>query len=341
MSQTTERTQKDTQPSESNSTRLSGAFVSQRASSLQLKQQQLIFAHSQQEPTQNPARSMTVPAFSDRRASTQVQLQQQGMMYEKSKGIIQRVPSYSHVQYTPSPADMVLINALDAQVAACEIAARNDVQNNPAPLIHTQHQAAYMRRPSAAGWGNCVEEKLNPWAVANGWSTQNNSSGSNPDYSQMNAGTKIWADLTTAAEAGGGGAHIGDKLMRKASAGEDDSTWVASDIVHQGLNPLAGQPPQAVATNGIVSPQQLTAWQTYEVFKGGYIYDDLMNRRVNELRDIRRIPSSFAVYTQIWSRAKRETFRMWIDGTNDGQLPDDSYSDDEYAKPPPTKKVRR
>ena len=81
MSQTTERTQKDIKPSESDSIRQSSTFVGQRASTgLQLNQQQLMFSHSQLEPTQSPASSKASPIFSDQRASTAVQLKQQHMI---------------------------------------------------------------------------------------------------------------------------------------------------------------------------------------------------------------------------------------------------------------------
>ncbi|MES2554824.1 MAG: hypothetical protein V4604_01670 [Bacteroidota bacterium] len=235
-----------------------------------------------------------------------------------SSEVIQRVISVSGVQYIPAQADLVFITALDGRIAAAETAASNDVQNNPAPVQHTNQQAAYMNNPTAAGWGNCVEEKLNVWAGANGWSMQNNGGGSNPDYSRTENGTKIWADLTTAAEAGAGASHIIDKLNRKVNSGSNDATWVAADIVHQGLNPLAGVPAVAVATNGVVSLAHRNSWQQVKTYQGqgDVAFDPLMQRRIDAAE---RLPL-YSTYTQVWSAARRTRFTNWIDGTNDADL---------------------
>lgn len=259
--------------------------------------------------------------FLDSRVITSVQLKQQAMMKSNT---IQRAVSVSGLQYIPSPADLVFINTLDGQVAAAEVAASNDVQNNPAPLLHTQHQAAYMQNPNPAAWGNCVEEKLNIWAINNGWTTQNNSGGSNPDYSRMNGPTKIWADLTTAAEAGAGASHITDKLTTKVNSNEDDTGWVAADIVHQGLNPLAGGPPVPVATNGLVTQAQKNAWQLVKTYQArDAFFDDLTQKRIDAAGAL----PSYSTYTQVWNHANREQYKSWIDGSNDANLPDDYQSD--------------
>ncbi|MDH4474214.1 MAG: hypothetical protein QE487_16530 [Fluviicola sp.] len=242
-----------------------------------------------------------------------------------SSEVVQRVVSVSGLQYIPAAADLLLINALDGQIATAETAASNDVQNNPAPLLHTNQQAAYMNNPTAAGWGNCVEEKLNVWAGANGWSMQNNGGGSNPDYSRTRNGTKIWADLTTAAEAGAGASHIIDKLTRKVRSGSNDATWVAADVVHQGLNPLAGGPAAVVATNGVVSLAHRNSWQQVKTYqgKGDVGYDDLMERRINAADNL----PSYAIYTQVWNAARRSRFTSWIDGSKDADLDEEEDID--------------
>lgn len=258
---------------------------------------------------------------------------------QQNSNVIQRAVSQSTLQYIPSAADLVLITALDAQIANAETTASNAVQNNPAPVGgHSIHQTVYMRNPTARAWGNCVEEQLNIWATGNGWSTQNNSGGSNPDYSRMNGGTKIWADLTTAAEAGAGASHIIDKLNRKVASGEDDSTWVAADVVHAGLNPLAGGPPAAVATNGAVTAAHNNAWQSYKTYKdmGDAAYSDLMERRI---REAGRLPS-YAVFTQNWTAGLRNLFADCINGVNDHLLPDDEESDEESDDERETKRRR-
>lgn len=249
----------------------------------------------------------------------QQQLPIQRKVNDISSEVVQRVVSVSGYSYVPAAADLLLINALDGQVATAETAASNDVQNNPAPPQHTNHQAAYINNPTAAGWGNCVEEKLNVWAGNNGWNMQNNGGGSNPDYSRTRNGTKIWADLTTAAEAGAGASHIIDKLTRKVRSGSNDATWVAADIVHGSLNPLAGGPPGVVATNGVVTQAHKNSWQRVKTYKGkgDATYDELLERRMDAAD---KIPS-YSVYTQGWNAAKRTRFTNWIDGTNDANLP--------------------
>ncbi|MBN2530588.1 MAG: hypothetical protein JXR76_29645 [Deltaproteobacteria bacterium] len=239
--------------------------------------------------------------------------------------VAQRVVSTSGVSYTPAPADLVYINALDAQIATAETDATNDVQNNPAPALHTRHQARYMANPTARGWGNCVEEKLNVWAGANGWKMANNGGGSNPDYSRVRGGTKIWADLTTAAEAAPGANHIIGKLITKVNSGANDSTWVAADVVHGGLNPVgAGQ--GNIVTNGIVSVAQSNAWQTLRNYIDGDNYDQLIERRRQQAEDI----PSYATFSQSWDANRREAFRLWIDGSRDGDLDEAEYDSDEY-----------
>ena len=242
-----------------------------------------------------------------------------------SGAVAQCVSSVSALKFIPSAADMVFINALDGQIAQAETDASNDVQNNPAPALHTVHQTAYMNHPSARAWGNCVEEKLNVWAVANGWSTQNNSGGSNPDYSRMNGGTKIWADLTTAAEAGAGASHIIDKLDRKVASGENSAGWVAADVVHNSLDPLNGGPPVAPIPNGAVSLAHRNAWQTYKSYMNvDGEYDDLMGLRIQAAGPL----PGYATYTQVWNQAQRDTFADWINGHNDANLQQDESEDE-------------
>jgi hypothetical protein len=239
--------------------------------------------------------------------------------------VAQCVTSVSAFKFIPAAADLVFINALDGQIAQAEIDASNDVQNNPAPALHSVHQTAYMNQPSARAWGNCVEEKLNVWALANGWSTQNNSGGSNPDYSRMNGGTKIWADLTTAAEAGAGASHIIDKLDRKVASDEDPTGWVAADVVHNSLDPLNGGPPVAPIPNGAVSLAHRIAWQAYKSYKNVEgPYDDLMALRTQMAGPL----PGYATYTQMWNQAQRDTFADWINGNNDANLQQDESEDE-------------
>lgn len=242
--------------------------------------------------------------------------------------VAQCVTSVSALKFIPAAADLVFINALDGQIAQAEIDASNDVQNNPAPVFHSVHQTAYMNQPSARAWGNCVEEKLNVWALANGWSTQNNSGGSNPDYSRMNGGTKIWADLTTAAEAGAGASHIIDKLDRKVASNQDPTGWVAADVVHNSLDPLNGGPPVAPIPNGAVSLAHRNAWQAYKSYKNVEgAYNDLMELRTHMAGPL----PGYATYTQMWNQAQRDTFADWINGNNDVNLQQDE-SEDEFSE---------
>lgn len=241
-----------------------------------------------------------------RKAQLQTKAEGYGIRAEDNS-VVQRRVFASATPYRPAQLDLDLIDALDDEMATSETNARNEVRDAAPSTPHTNHQAAYMRKPTPRAWGNCVEEKLNGWAIGNGWSIRNLSGGSNPDYSRTRAETKIWADLTTERETGAGGAHIADKLSRKVNKNEDDSTWVAADVVHQGLDPLRGVAPVVPLPNGTVTTAHREAFQAFTQYQRSNDYDPVMEGRIREAGE-----PSFATFTQSWDEEDRDTFTAWI-----------------------------
>lgn len=220
---------------------------------------------------------------------------------------VQRAVSDS-AMYAPGAAASVIINALEGQIAAAELAASNFVQNIGLPpgYIHTPTQAAYMANPTAALWGMCVEEQLNPLAIGLGWTTQYPLTGSRPDYHQVVGGVDVFVDLTTALQAGVGGNHITGKLATAVTNGDNPATWQAADITHANLNPLNGAPPVIPNYNGNVTQLQMQRLQLYNA----YCNDD--NAEYDEAKDIVRDlyngPIHHTTFTQIWNAQQRQQF---------------------------------
>lgn len=255
--------------------------------------------------------------------------------------VAQRVVSVSTLKYIPTGTSLALITALNNQIATAETDAEADVRNAAKATPHSKYQASYMRTPNARGWGYCVEEKLNVWATNNGWTISNLGGDSNPDYSRMDGTTKVWADLTTVAEAGAGGSHVIDKLERKVNKGAIDTGWVAADLLHAGHNPLSTGPRIAPVTKGTVTALHNRAWQAYRSFKRGDVYDHMIDLRS---KYVPLLPS-YATYTQSWTADERDVFSRWINGDNDHRLgrnlDDDLSSDDEEEERPKKRKATK
>lgn len=210
------------------------------------------------------------------------------------------------VVYVPNQG-AAAIAALDGQIASSETKASRAVRNIGLPrnYVHTPHQAAYMRHPTPRGWGNCVEEQLNPKARRRGWSITNLGHGANPDYKMIVNGATVWADLTTATEAGAGGNHITGKLQTMASNGAPNTnTWEAADLVHGSLDPLAGGPRKAPKTKGRVTRFQVKAYLTY---RGHLLDEGDYNPAMDKLMS-KYGRFSYATFTQRWTSKRRSLF---------------------------------
>ncbi len=267
--------------------------------------------------------------FTDNRPETAIQKKLQNTIRTSSKFNPALVQNYATAKSTPAtksvssnraPMQMAVsasavyalnqgraaVTTLDGRIAAAETAASNFVQNINLPngYSHTPHQAAYMANATARGWGNCVEEQLNPVAIGLGWSTQNLGHGSNPDYSATISGKKVWADLTTAHESQGSGAHVTGKLVTKARNGAPNSNnWEAADVTHANTNPLSGAVAPQPIPNGNVTNTHRAAYQRYRAYQNG---DDWDRARDQVVARYGRF--SFGVYTQTWSQRDRSTF---------------------------------
>lgn len=202
--------------------------------------------------------------------------------------------------FPPSHASTGLIGALDQMIPTADLQAQADLANPPGG-VHTRHQAVFINRPSAMNWGYCVEEQLNPLALAAGWNTQYILSNSRPDYERVvTPNTHLFVDLTSVAQAGVGGNHITGKLH--ASNRPMGHTWEAADITHNGP---PGGPAPVLRTNGNVSPLHMRRFQAFKRYcnrpQGGYHPSkDSMRRSYRGL--------SHATFTQVWDKNQRARF---------------------------------
>lgn len=237
--------------------------------------------------------------------------------------VVQRAVSPS-AMWAPNAAATALITTLDGLIAGAEQAASQQVQNLVPVAVHTPTQAAYMYNPTPALWGSCVEEQLNTLALAGGWTTQWPLRGAVPDYGRLLPGGGIvFADLTSAQQAGPGGNHITVKL-NTARANDlrqnpfaPAPNWYAADITHGGQNPL-GQPGAAQQMpnfNGRVTVVQLRRMQLYNA----WCADDNAEWTLEmaRLRDwvrgtYRGIAGNGAIhlpaFTQTWNARDRQLF---------------------------------
>jgi hypothetical protein len=206
--------------------------------------------------------------------------------------------------YPPSAASDIIIDELDNQVPIAETAAQNGLITPPTG-IHTPHQAQYINNRIPANWGSCVEDELNPLAIAKGWRTQEQLPGSRPDYARdILPNIKLYVDLTTELQAGPYGNHITEKLNR--SVKPNGVTWEGADITH---NDLPGGPAPALHTNGLVTISHMAKFQAYKNYCSSANdeendYDDNKQKFVKNYKNI-----SHETFTQVWNRTQRDRFQ--------------------------------
>ncbi len=107
----------------------------------------------------------------------------------------------------------------------------------------TPHQLEYVRNPTAANWGYCIEEQLDDYASSQGWSTQvsvksdkvETSQKSRPDYHQKIDGIDVYVDLTSERQSGSTGPHITGKLFKAGF--EKEKHIVGADITYTSTGP--------------------------------------------------------------------------------------------------------
>lgn len=228
--------------------------------------------------------------------------------------------------YVPAGLSVGEITALHGLVAAAEAAANTDITAPAMGYVHTPTQAAYMNNPTHAGWGCCVEEKLNITAPGLGWATQWQLPGSRPDYRKMVGGNEIFVDLTSAAQAGVGGNHITAKL-NTAAQGVPQPTWHGADITHASLHPLGLVGAVAPNYNGIVTMPHMHYFQQYRNF--------LNNPHINWTPEMQNLLQWYGhltepTFTQVMNQAARNLFviRAQQPVVDDGGSSED-YSGDE------------
>lgn len=198
----------------------------------------------------------------------------------------------------------VLIDQLDALIPAAEAAATSSVQANK--VIRTAREASYIRRPNPTTWGCVVEEKLDPPAAGIGWSTQQRLIGARPDYYRFSNNIHVFADLTTAGQAGIGGNHITPKLQ-KAGYTSADADVAAGDVTHMGTNPRGIVGPAVVLGNATM-PQML-AFQHYRGYRDlDSGYNDKLAKLVRQHRKV-----THSAFTTKWSDKKRQRFASAVD----------------------------
>ncbi len=204
--------------------------------------------------------------------------------------------------YQPSAASNLIIDELNNQVPVAETAAQNGLIAPPTG-IHTPHQAQYINNRIPANWGSCVEDELNPLAIARGWRTQEQLPHSRPDYARdIYPNIKLFVDLTTVHQAGPYGNHITEKLNK--SGKPNGVNWEGADITH---NDLPGGPAPVLQTNGLVTISHMMKFQAYKDYCSSANdegYDDKKQTFVEKWRNI-----SQETFTQVWDKTNRDRFR--------------------------------
>lgn len=238
-------------------------------------------------------------------------------------GVLQRAVSAS-ATYVPQAAALNAINDLDAEIPGAEQAAAAQVLHPPGG-IHTPYQANYIRNPIPMTWGYCVEEQLNPEAQNLGWSTQQVMPNARPDYYRKLGNINVFADLTTATQAGPAGNHITSKLQATAHNYHNAANWQAADITHTGQRP-GGAPLPLVQTNGVVTHAHALHFQNYKAYLGGpqAAYNPDYDRVFHQYGNI-----SSGTFTQTWDKQDRDDFVAAFTAQTDSEESDYSMSSDE------------
>lgn len=126
------------------------------------------------------------------------------------------------------------VGLLNSDIPEAEEAAEN--QLSQVKSKKTPRQLEYIRNPTAANWGNCVEEQLDPLAISSGWTPQvtikknKAKQKSRPDYVKQIDGFTVYVDLTTEMQSGSGAPHVTGKLYKAGY--EKEGHIVAADITH-------------------------------------------------------------------------------------------------------------
>lgn len=170
----------------------------------------------------------------------------------------------------------------------------------------TRYQANYKKNSSPMTWGYVIEEQLDGFAKGLGWNRQGNIGGARPDYYMdivENKGqpARVYADLTTQAQAGAGGDHITEKLIRGKNKPKG-KLLEAADITHQG-EPNNKMPPLQVPQD-MNHPEKKQTWTAYHIYVTS-------NKDLDYIPDAEEVikkhkkPTTYEFY-YVWTPKQRE-----------------------------------